>query len=282
MKSASVNVSVDVLVSKTVEFLIQFSLTIALLNQSRVSRLNDSLWARLAAFCFGEPSFNLTSLLFSRWKRDWQLDKTNTTKSLASQSFETVSLKKPSMRKKNENIIYVAFKQKEWNECLGECTFVGNGRKGFKVSFLNLLSSKLQNKGVKCWLDNTRKRSCYNYFGKSAFWTGKSRCVFPECPCVFSSKISNPSIGTHGKVIVKVKILGVCSHGIRASKLKHCKEKQRQELGLLLSSIGCANTLGQIHISNLVNKLQNKGLLQFHASILKACPLAYLDFIFFN
>ena len=234
---------IDILVDQTVKFLDESSTSFTELDQTKIERNNKlNIWSKLTLFIYGFFSYNLLLAVFKRWSRD-------------SYSYRTRVVRRLE-RKLKRNVCYVSFSLSEWRKVLKRVSGVGNRRRGFLVSFTNLLSFKLQALGIKCWLCNS---SSYNYFGKlnsrqrTRFWSGRYKCMQTGCSCVFKASIRRQPNGRE-PVFVKVKLLGSCSHVDKLSKVISCQGRTRRHLSQKLQSLGLGNAQADIILTNPLKK----------------------------
>lgn len=141
-------------------------------------------------------------------------------------------LKEPNQN--NENSISIEFTNEEWSE-LKKYISIRGERKYFLVGFHRVLSKKLQNQGIKCYL------SCKsNWFSKKNInnWSGLYKCLDSDCKIVYKAELNIKD----DKYLVKIVWNDTSSHVNVVPSLKfRCVGEKRKSLGLRIMSEGLTN-----------------------------------------
>lgn len=128
--------------------------------------------------------------------------------------------------------------------------FKGNTRKRFLTGFDDYISTKLQEKGFRCWL-----RSIYNWMKKAnadKLWKGKYKCLSEECNLKFQAEVV---LNSNESLDFSITWYGYCSH----EKIKpgfRISQKERSDVAVQIVSNGLSNYVSENTISNQALKDQ--------------------------
>ena len=108
----------------------------------------------------------------------------------------------------------------------------GKNRYRFSNNFDHLISQKLQENGVNCYL-----KQSFNWFSKknNYAWYGQYLCIDKSCKLQFKANISESNID--GSVSVYVKWNGNCLHEKKKRRVR-CTGKERKEMAKTIRANG--------------------------------------------
>lgn len=246
------NISFEKLLNITVELMIQNSLKS--LNDIPLTRNNgtNNIWNLICLKYYDSVDYLKTVNIYNWYKRN--------TNNYAFQTELVVSelvqknLAEPMETDKSSDSqkIVLPIQSREWN-IFQSYIAIYNGRTKFKTEFTDILSEKIQNYGVNCWL-----KCEYNWFKatssqkKSApFWHGRYVCVDPKCKLKFEALIEDPINDTEKKqsVLIFINYIGVDYHEKKLIKKIRCFGLERDLQAKELLQEGTCNVI----VNNIIN-----------------------------
>lgn len=177
-KNKRTNIEIDVIVSKTVDYLIENKIIPC--NLVDTYRGENTLWGQLCSKIFGVYEFVNSLYIRTLWTRN--------TKSFRTRVMDQYRLKKSSSAQK---VILLTDKDKKKIRSFIMLSKTQNRRR-FNTSFCDFVSKKLQVLGILCWL-----KYGSNWFRKEDgrkrgdFWNGIFPCI--ECNNSFRLRINSPT-----------------------------------------------------------------------------------------
>ena len=150
----------------------------------------------------------------------------------------------------------ISLSNDEWEDCMRFTSKNSKHRIRFNSHFDNLISKKLQEKGVNCIL-----RSTYNWFNRKkngCQWSGKFKCFSANCKRIYIARIW--SIVDNCSVEVHIDWLFECNHP-RLKIQPRVSGDERKEIGKQLLVHTIEEVLEQSEINKFVN--ENGNVLHF-------------------
>ena len=155
----------------------------------------------------------------------------------------------------------ILFSPNEWKSLQNFVAILnkaGKKRKQFKVQFHDVLSKKIQNSGINCWLVNTNSNNYFRCESSqrshcSPFWHAKYNCLNKNCKIVFYANIFDLPENINDDIKVFIDFENVADHPKCIKKIR-CTGNDRDKQKMKLLSIGTSNTLNENIIQNEISE----------------------------
>ena len=240
----------------------------------KLSRRDDSLWAKISVFVFGVFDYVRAALVYYRWKRN-------------SNGFKDKVLGRLKNLKDNSSmdidcplfvstiVLNVPFDKWIELQSANYLTTYDDGRERFNSNFSYFLNTALKKDfQFKCWL------SCvYNWKSASSgknYWTGTFKCIGVLCSIKYKAFIKRDPKGSQGVVPITFVWRGNVDHSDMA-RPKRCCGAEREAIGTELLAFGLPQVQANHIIENAKQGDQSELSIAHMCSQLTARVFIYLS-----
>jgi hypothetical protein len=178
-------------------------------------RDREGVWGVLSKMCTGEYSFKEAIYIKYLWEKAKKSKLSNNVRNYLIQEYKRSKLDDELSEFRIEiaqstlteiygtesNFIDLSFNSSLWCDLLKHYVTVSGKRKRFKVNFDNILTSKLQEAGVNCWLKS--KWNWLSHQGKK--WNGVYGCLLEDCDIEYKCHLDSIGVDGNAKIIVNWK-----------------------------------------------------------------------------
>jgi len=242
-------IQIEKLINLTIEVMLKYCLTDLSIIKITRSKEKTNVWNEICNRYYGAVDYKNVLKLYQWWERD-----TQNYSSLTKTALKELNTKESKTQKPRSNVkkLIITFNSEEWTNALLFSTSYDN-RVRFKSEFSTLLSERIQNKGVNCWL-----KCVFNWIRKknslktsSPFWNGLYRCI--DCSKSFKAQIHQESKDNldNKYVLVFIEYKEQMNHKEKVNgKIRCVGDKRTQQAKELLIDSTC-NVISNNILENL-------------------------------